>query len=123
MKIRLKSLLFWAPRILCILFALFLMVFSLDVFGHGYSFAELALGLLIHNLPTLALFLILYLTWKREWIGGVLFTALGVFYIADNWNKFDYTAFLLIGGPPILIGILFILNWAQRVKQSKAGGA
>ena len=33
-----KQLLFWTPRILGILFALFLSMFALDVFGEGYGF-------------------------------------------------------------------------------------
>ena len=33
-----KPVLFWTPRILCILFAIFISLFALDVFGEGYGF-------------------------------------------------------------------------------------
>ena len=49
-----KLALFWTPRILCIVFALFLSLFSLDVFGEGYGFWETLLALLIHLVPGLA---------------------------------------------------------------------
>jgi len=41
-----KRVLFWAPRVLGILFALFLSLFALDVFSEGYSFGETMLALL-----------------------------------------------------------------------------
>ncbi len=38
MKRPMKQFLFWSPRVLTILFALFLSLFALDVFGEGYGF-------------------------------------------------------------------------------------
>ena len=32
-----KRVLYWTPRVLGILFALFISIFALDVFGEGYS--------------------------------------------------------------------------------------
>jgi hypothetical protein len=36
----LSSILYWAPRLLGILFSLFVSIFALDVFGQGYGFWE-----------------------------------------------------------------------------------
>ena len=44
MKRPVKRTLFWAPRILCILFAVFVSLFALDVFGEGYGFWETILA-------------------------------------------------------------------------------
>lgn len=114
MNPRLAKVLFWTPRIITILFALFLMIFSLDVFGEGKSAGEIALGLLMHNLPSIGILLLLWITWKFEWVGGVIFPALGLFYIFWSGTKFGYLAWALIGGPPILLGALFLIGWFYR---------
>jgi len=75
MKIQLKSVLFRMPRILCILFILFLAVIALDVFEEGRGFWGTVLALIMHLIPNFVLTLILILSWKREWIGGILFLA------------------------------------------------
>lgn len=54
----------WAPRVLLILFALFLTVFSLDVIEEGKSAGEIAMGLLVHNLPSMLLLAVLALAWR-----------------------------------------------------------
>lgn len=46
---------YWTPRILAIALILFLMLFSLDVISSESSLKEIAIGLLIHNLPALVL--------------------------------------------------------------------
>jgi len=47
-----KRLLFWTPRIMCILFAVFVSLFAFDVFGEGYGFWKTPLALLMHLIPT-----------------------------------------------------------------------
>ena len=47
-----KRVFHWSPRVLSILFALFLSIFALDVFSEGYAFAETILALLMHLIPT-----------------------------------------------------------------------
>ena len=47
-----KRLLFWTPRIMCILFAVFVSLFAFDVFGEGYGFWKTLLALLMHLIPT-----------------------------------------------------------------------
>jgi len=110
-----KSILYWSPRILGILFSLFLVVFSFDVFGTGAGFWATAAGFLIHNIPTFFLLLVLWLTWRREWIGGVVFIMLGIAYILATIGRMPLVAYFAISGPLFLIGILFLLNWFTKV--------
>jgi hypothetical protein len=110
----LKQALFWAPRILGILFAIFISIFALDVFGQGYSFAETVLALAMHLVPTGILLVVLVLAWRWEWIGGILFPGLGILYLVTAWGRFHWSAYLVISGPLILEGILFLLNWRYR---------
>src|SRR4030042_2717349 len=74
--------LYWAPRILSILFLIFLAIFSLDVFEEGLGFWGTIAGLFIHNIPVIVLAIVLWLSWKREIIAGVIFILAGLFYTA-----------------------------------------
>ena len=116
MKRPVKRLLFWAPRILCILFAVFVSLFALDVFGEGYGFWGTMLALLMHLVPTGVILIVLAISWRWEWVGGILFTALGVLYLVMFWGRFHWSAYLLISGPLLLVGILFLINWLYRAR-------
>jgi len=115
MKIQQKSVIFWAPRILSILFIIFLALFALDVFEEGRGFWGTALALFIHLIPNFVLVIILILSWKWEWIGGILFNAAAVFYIA-SFDNVDIYAYIFISGPLFLTGILFLIGWFSKKK-------
>jgi len=110
MKTPLKRLLFWTPRILCILFAGFLSIFAADVFGEGYGFWQTILALLIHLIPTWLVLMVLAVAWRWEWAGGTLLIGLGAFYLIEFWGRFHWSAYLCISGPLFLTGILFLLS-------------
>lgn len=71
----LKRILIWSPRILCIVFVVFISMFALDVFGQGSSLKDTIFGLLIHLAPTILVIIILLFTWRRAWVGAILFIA------------------------------------------------
>jgi len=108
--------LYWTPRILAILFILFLAMFSLDIFEGNYGFWGTILGLIMHNIPVFILIIVLIISWKHEIVGGIIFILAGLFYIITllmnpqlEWYMLSWS--LLIAGPAFLIGILFLLNW------------
>jgi hypothetical protein len=109
-----KRVLYWTPRILSILFAMFVSLFALDVFGVGYSFWETLVALLMHLIPTFVILIVLAISWRWEWIGGVLFISLAVLYLVKSWGQFHWSTYLVISGPSFLVGILFIINWFYR---------
>ena len=90
-------------------------VCTLDVFNEQKGFWVTSLALLIHLVPTFLVLLLLAVSWRREWIGGILFL-LGVSYVVWAWNKpFGvWSTLLLIAGPLVLTGSLFLLNWRYR---------
>ncbi|HKL76573.1 MAG TPA: hypothetical protein VJ881_10965 [Halanaerobiales bacterium] len=115
---KINKYLYWAPRILSILFICFLFLFSLDVFSPELSFSEQMLGFFIHNIPVLILIVVLIISWKIEIVGGIVFIAGGLYYIFMIIGRVEITTLfiwsLTIAGPAFLIGILFILNWIKK---------
>lgn len=123
MKKKINKFIYWIPRILGIIFVLFLMMFSLDVFEPGLTAWQIAIGLFMHNIPALFLLIILIISWRCEIVGGVAFILAGLFYIlllAMN-HKFEWYLLswsVIIAGPAFLIGILFIINWLKKTPNS-----
>ena len=111
-----KRVLFWTPRVLCILFALFLSLFALDVFSEGYGFWEIILALLVHLVPVYIVVIALVIAWRWEWVGAILFTALALFYLVWTWGRFHWSVYLGISGPLVLLGVLFLFNWIYRAQ-------
>jgi hypothetical protein len=107
-----RRVLFWSPRILCIIFAIFLSIFVLDVFSEYYSFGETILALLMHLIPTFFTVIMLVIAWRWEGIGSILFIGLPLFYLVmsrgESW---------MISGPLFLVGSLFLLNWLLNRKR------
>lgn len=114
-----RSFIYWTPRILSILFILFLSLFSLDVIQPGLSAWEIVAGLFMHNIPSLVLLIILIISWKYEIVGGVVFILAGLayivmtilggtpWYLAVSWG-------MIIAGPAFLIGSLFLVGWLKK---------
>jgi hypothetical protein len=112
----LKQILFWSPRALSILFAVFISIFALDVLGEEYGFWKTLLALAIHLIPTAIIVLFLIIAWRWEWIGGVVFLILAVSYVVLVWGRFPLSVYFVISGPMVIISILFFLNWKYRIK-------
>jgi hypothetical protein len=70
--------------------------------------------LLIHLIPTALILIALTVAWRWEWIGALLFFALGAWYLVMAWGKFPWLTYLLVAGPAFLIGALFLVNWLLR---------
>lgn len=114
--------LFWIPRILSILFILFLAMFSLDVFDGSTEIFNIIIGLFMHNIPVFILAIIIWLSWRREWVAGIAFILAGIAYMTMifvnmfnnpfEWYMISYS--FIIAGPAIIIGILFLINWKKR---------
>lgn len=116
MKPASKWLLFWSPRILCLLFAIFISLFALDVFDEHLGLWKTLLALAIHLIPTWIVLAVLAFTWRREWVGAILFNALALYYLVTAWGRFHWSAYCLISGPLFLLGILFFFNWIHRTE-------
>jgi hypothetical protein len=115
----LSSSLYWTPRLLSILFIIFISLFALDIFGQGYSLWQTVVGLFMHLIPTIILIIVLSVCWRWEWVGAILYFGLGVLYLVLSWGRFDWTAYLSISGPCFLLSILFFMNWLLLKRPQK----
>ena len=113
---RLAAILRWTPRIGVLIFAAFMSLFALDVFGQGTSLWETTVGLMMHLIPTALLRVVLLVAWRWPWIGGVAFllvAGLFVLQFGGGWGD-QWSLYLLFVGTPALMGALFLANWWLR---------
>jgi hypothetical protein len=106
-----KRMLYWAPRVWGIVYALFISFFALDVLDAHLPFAKLMLALAIHLIPTAILAVVLVFAWQRDWVGCVGFIALGLLYLWITHLRYPATVYFVISGTAFLIGLLFLADW------------
>ncbi len=111
-----KKTLFWTPRILTILFILFISMFALDSFGGDKTVIAQIGEFLIHLIPSFVLIVLLYFSWRYEIIGVIAFLILAITYIIMAWGKFPVSTYFIISGPMVLISILFLTNLIVKKK-------
>lgn len=107
---------YWAPRILSIIFIIFLSLFALDIFGMGLGFWGTIVGLFMHLIPSFILLIVLLIAWRIEWVGGAVFILFGLWYIIALGIRGPLSWHLTIAGPALLVGILFIVDWILKRK-------
>ena len=116
----------WIPRIICILAILFVSVFAADAFGPGRSIQEQLGDFIMHLIPSFILLALLIVAWKWEYIGGIIFTIIGLglspFIFMHNYNMnhsvgMSLGIILLITFPFVVVGILFIISHFMKKKE------
>jgi hypothetical protein len=118
MKAKINKILFWTPRLLSVIHALFISLLALDVFCADHGFWQTLIALAIHLIPTVIIVAALLLAWRWERIGTLIFFALGGAYMI--LARGNLQAILFISGPLVLIGILFFIDWCAN-RQSCTG--
>lgn len=117
------SLIQWTPRVICIIAILFISMFALDSFEPELSIWQKIGGFLIHLIPTYILIVMLIVAWKWEFVGGVIFTTLGLItspiifmhnYRMNGSVGMSLLIILMINFPFIVVGILFM--WSHYRK-------
>lgn len=121
MKHSIKTAILWSPRVLAILFALFISLFALDVFDGKSGILETLIGLAIHLIPIGIIVIAIILSWHREWIGGIVFIFLPLFYIYSTWGRFPFSVYLIMCTPPLITGILYFVNWKNKRDDRRKG--
>lgn len=86
----------WISRILSILLIIFISIFALDSLDNLPTF-------LIHLIPSFIIMTIIIISWKHNFVGGLLFLAVALFSLF-----FFHFQALIISIPLFIIGILFL---------------
>jgi hypothetical protein len=111
--------LLWIPRVLTVLFVIFISLFALDAFGQRTGFLKTLLAFMIHMIPAFLIITILVFSWKWPLIGGIGFTLLGLVYL--YWAGRNNQVYALIYTPLFLTGVLFLISWLlrDRIREAK----
>ncbi|TAH41210.1 MAG: hypothetical protein EYC69_09570 [Bacteroidetes bacterium] len=113
----------WIPRILTMLIILFISMFALDAFSPELNLWQQLSDFVMHLIPSFLLVILLIIAWKRELIGGILFTLLGLimspFIYSMNYDRnhnvlMSLGIILAICLPIIVAGILFIISSTKK---------
>ncbi len=123
--------LYWLPRLLCILAILFVSMFALDSFQPGLSIWEQLQAFVMHLIPSFILLIFLIIAWKREISGGILFLLIGlgfspVIYMhnfrmnGSVWMSLGVLSMITL--PFIIVGVLFILGGISKRNRAKKAG-
>lgn len=118
MKATLKVL-HWTPRIICILAIVLISLFAFDSFNSDLTLRQQIGKFLLSLIPSFVLIAVLIVAWKWEYIGGIIFTLIGLgfspFIYFHNYKMNDsvwlsLVPVLMITIPIIIVGLLFILS-------------
>ncbi len=114
----LLKILYWTPRVTCLLYIGFISLFALDVFSGEYNLAQTLVALTMHLIPSILILLALVIAWRWELAGSIVFDVLAV-----GWLIYvgDFGESLIITLPLFVISSLFVAGWAYR-KHSVARG-
>jgi hypothetical protein len=102
----LHTLSYWTPRILGLLIAFYVSLFA---FNTPEGMPVVSMDLLLNLLPSIVLLVTAIASWKREVIGIVTYTLLGLGY-AIFMAKGHPDWILAISGPLFLCAILFAIS-------------
>ena len=114
----------WLPRIICMLAILFISMFALDAFNPEKTIWLQIGNFLMHLIPSFVLIILLIIAWKRDFIGGIIFTLIGLgfspFIFMHNYymNQSVWMSIMIsiiVTMPFFIIGILFIVS--HRIKK------
>ena len=119
----------WAPRIICILAILFISLFAGDAFEHGETIWQKLGAFFMHLIPSFILLAFLVVAWKWEFVGGIIFMAVGLgfspFIFTHNYSMnhsvgLSLAIVMFINMPFVLTGALFLVSHRLKQKQLAA---
>jgi hypothetical protein len=107
-----KKFIYYLPRVLSVLIVAFFAMFILEGFDPEFGWQS---GL-SHALLAFAALLAAIAAWKWPGTGGWIFVAFGAWYL---WSIFasGWRGGLVIGGVPLLAGILFLIEGSKNKKE------
>lgn len=99
----------WSPRVIAIVYAVFISLFSLDAWGTGAGFWEELAAFIVHLMPTYFVLAALVIAWHRPRVGGVLFIILATVF-GVVFGRGEPATLLLMALAPTAIGLLLLCD-------------
>jgi len=103
-------------------------LFALDAFQPDLTIWQQIGDFLMHLIPSFILTALLLVAWKWEYVGGIIFTIIGLglspFVFNHNYNMnhsiwMSLGIILTITIPFLLVGVLFIVSHFHKLKRNK----
>ena len=116
----------WIARIIVIAAILFVSMFAFDAFEEGTTVLQKLASFGMHMIPSFVLAFILWLAWKNELAGGIIFivisAGLAPFIYNMNYNRTQSVTvglevIAMINLPFIIAGILFVFSYYKLKKR------
>ncbi len=123
------KLLYWAPRIICILACLFIGMFAFDSFEGDSSFLHKLVSFLMNLFPFYIMAALTLIAWRWEQVGGILLLIVGImggaYVFSINYGRnhsywISLGIYCAIALPFIIAGVLFLLNYRHTRKNLTA---
>ena len=112
--------LIWIPRVLAMIFIVFLSLFALDAFSGDAPFIKKLGGFIVQLIPSFILVFTWLISWKRPLMGGSIFILLSIAFSLFFRTYRSVPTLLGITFPVALVGILFITFNLAAKKREKA---
>jgi len=96
-------------KVLIVIYAIFLSLFSLDAFtGEAPWYMQLG-GFLIHLIPTYIVIALAVLAWRNAKTGGIAIIVFGIIFTL-YYRVYNPVTFMMLSFPLFLTGLLFLLG-------------
>lgn len=69
-------------------------------------------GFIFHSLPSILIFIVLYITWKQPLLGGIAFIGLSIIIAVSTYQMWQ--ALILLSLPFLIAGILFLTVYLKQ---------
>ncbi|WP_439183069.1 DUF7670 domain-containing protein [Carboxylicivirga taeanensis] len=122
---RTGDILFWTPRLMCIVAIVVLAMLSFDAFKPEVASWHEVRTFVLQMIPSVTLILLLVIAWRKELTGGLIFIIIGLglsvivfYYHHQLGHSFlrSLISFFLIAFPPTLAGFLFVGHYFYKKK-------
>jgi hypothetical protein len=114
MSRQIDDLILWSPRVLGILVCVFLSMFALDAFGPGRTAIQALPDFALHVAPMLILLVVVGVSFRWAWVGGLGFTLLAAAYAYVARAHVSWI--MAVAVPLLLVGLLFFVSWRHRMR-------
>lgn len=118
MNISVRQVVYWTPRIIGVLIVVIFTLLSFDVLTEGLPFGEAMLAWLTHLIPAALLGTAVAVSWRREWVGAVLFILYSLLYFVA-FQGAHIAAYLWFALPLFTAGVLFLVDWRMRIQSQE----